>query len=155
MGVATDVVDIEQVDTREAEALQAVLVAAQDAVVRIIVAHAERHRRPEAIALRIVGDARIGIHQPPDLGRDRDFRTLAQRIADATLGQAATIMRRGIDVAQPGIQCRIDRGACIGIGHRVVEIAERGRTEPQFGHGQSGAPHGAAGYIGHSVSPNL
>lgn len=140
---------------RETKTLQTVLVAAQDAIIRIVVAHAERHRRPKAVALRIVGDARIGIHQPPDLGRDRDAGTLAQRIADAAFGQAAAVMRRGIDIVEPGIQRRIDCGACIGIGHGVIEIAERGGTEPEFGHGQSGAPHRAAGYIGHSVSPNL
>ena len=154
MRVAADIVNIQQVHPPQPQTLQAVLMAAQDAVMTVIVAHAERHGRAEAVTLPVVGDAGIRVHQPPDLGRYHHVRAGAHRVAHPSFGQAPPVMRRGIDIGHTGIQRRVDRRPRIGVGDRLIQIAERGRAEPQFGYGQPGASHRPASDIVHSVSPN-
>jgi hypothetical protein len=80
-------VDIENVDARQAQALQAVLDRAHDAVMRIVVDDVEPQRVP---ALEPRRGLRHRVQQPPDLGRQYPLASwlIAQRIADGALGLA-------------------------------------------------------------------
>src|SRR5215469_1419372 len=75
------VVDIENVDARQAQALQAVLERAHDAVMRIVVEDVERQRVP---ALEPGRGLRNRAQQSTDLGRQYPLASwlIAQRIAD-------------------------------------------------------------------------
>jgi hypothetical protein len=82
-----DVVDIENVDARQAQALQALLERAHDAVMRIVVDDVERQR---VLALEPGRGLRNRAQQSTDLGRQYPLPSwlIAQRIADGALGLA-------------------------------------------------------------------
>src|SRR5207247_1983402 len=96
-----DVVDVEDIDPRQAEPLQAVLERPHDRVVGVVESGSERHWRLGYFAH---GRLDLRAQQPPNLGRQHPFvaRHRAQRVADATLGLSEAVIGRGIDVAHPG-----------------------------------------------------
>ena len=100
--VGADIVDVEDVDPRQPEPLQAVLVGAHDPVIRIVVDRVERQRMTAAVGMHA---GRVRAQQAADLGREHPFvaRPVAQRVADRALGLADAVERRGIDIAHPGI----------------------------------------------------
>ena len=134
-----DVVDIENVDARQAQALQARLERAPDAVMRIVVDDIEGQRMP---ALELGRRLRHRAQQPPDLGGQYPVltRLIAQRIADGALGLADAVKGCGIDIAHAGRP----GGAHDRLGgfaaDRDAAAAKGGGAEPQYGHLERGAP---------------
>ena len=150
--VGADVVDIENVDARQAQALQAVLERAHDAVMRIVVDDVERQRVP---ALERGRGPRHRAQQPPDLGRQYPVvtRLIAQRVADGALGLADAVKGCGVDIAhagRPGGAHDRLRGFA---ADRDAGAAEGGGAEPQYGHFERGMPDPAPFEIRHVASP--
>ena len=129
VGPDVEVVDQQDVDPPGAKALQAVLDRAHDPVIGVVVDQAERQA---ALELAMVESGRIArLEQAPDLGREHEFGALlvAQRFAETVLGQAETIVRGGVEIADAGVVAGLDRGARLLIGERLVHVAERRPAE--------------------------
>ena len=136
--VGPDIVDIKDVDPRQPEPLQAVLVGAHDPVIRIVVDRVERQRMTAAVGVHA---GRVRAQQAADLGREHPVvaRPVAQRVADRALGLADAVERRGIDIAHPGLpggrDDRLGRLPC-----NIDPAAAQGRAaETEFGHHEPGA----------------
>jgi hypothetical protein len=134
-----DVVDIEDVDTGEAEPLQAVLIRPHDPVIGIVVDRVEGQRAAPRVARR-AGRARA--QQAADLGRQYPLvaRHLAHRVADCALGLADTIERCGIDIAQPGAPGRPDDRLGLGAADLGAAAAQGRATQPDDGDLDLGLP---------------
>jgi hypothetical protein len=148
MLIDADIVHIESVDPRQAEALQAVLEGAHDPVIGIVVDRLERHHLPP---LAGIGHRAARSQQAPDFGRQYPLvaRHGAQRIADAALGLAEPVIGRGVDIAHPGRPgSAYDRLRGFA-SHLDTAAAERRAAEPQNGHLQRGAPDPALGKFRH------
>ena len=94
--VGADVVHVEDVDAGQPEPLQAVLERAHDAVIGVVVDRVERQRMACGLGMHA---GRVRAQQAADLGRQHPFvaRPLAQRVADAALGLADAVERRGVE----------------------------------------------------------
>ena len=139
MLIGADIVHIENVDPRQAEALKAVLERAHDPVIRIVVDRFERQRVSPAIG----EDAgRVAAQQPADLGRQHPFapRTVAQHVADATLGLADPVVRRGIDVAHAGGPGGAHDFFCGGARDSDLAAAQGGTAKTELGYLQARVP---------------
>ncbi len=138
MGVGADVVHEQQVDALQAEPLQAVLERAHDAAVAVVVVRAERQRGGPAVVHRLHGG--IGAHQPADLGADDEgiAGLLAQEGAHAVLAQRVPVERGGVEIAQAGIPCRLQRSPGVCLGRGLVQPGQRAAT-----HAEAREPCGA------------
>src|SRR4029077_9158779 len=136
MLIGADIVHIKDVDPRQAEALKTVLERAHDSVIRIVVDRFEGQWVSPAIG----EDAgRAAAQQPADLGRQHPFapRTVAQRIADATLGLADPVVRRATHAAHaagPGGAHYSPRG---GADDGDLAAAKGGAAETELGDPQA------------------
>ena len=146
-GVMRDVqvVDQQQIDARQAEALQAVLEAAHDPIVAVVEAMLEfQSAAPEAVleVLRIVE----GAEQSADLGRQHvvGARAAIQRTTEAMLALATAIPRRGVVIADAGIPRRLQGGAGVGIIDHVEQISQPGAAEAELRELDVGAAEFAA-----------
>ena len=129
MGPDVEVVDQQNVDPPGAKTLQAVLDRAHDAVIGVVVDQAEWQA---ALELAMVERGRIArLEQASHLGREHELGALlvAQRLAETVLGQAETIVRGGVEIADAGVVAGLDRGARLLIGERLVHVAERRPAE--------------------------
>jgi hypothetical protein len=113
--------DIEDVDPRQAEALKTVLERAHDIG---------------------EGAGRVAAQQPADLGGEHPFasRTVAQRVADATLGLADPVIRRGIDVAHAAGPGGADDFFCGGARYIDLAAAQGGTAKAELGYLQARVP---------------
>ena len=88
-------------------------------------------RRLERIGIdeAVPGALRLGRHQqPPDLGRDqRPPRRIVrgERRPQPPLGKAEAVMRRGVEIGDPGRERRGDRRHRLVIADDAIEITDR------------------------------
>ena len=154
-GVMGDVqvVDQQQIDAWQAEALQAVLEAAHHPIVAVVEAVLEfQPAAPEAVLefLRVVD----GTEQPADLGGQHivGARTAIQRAAEAMLALPAAVPRRRVVVPDAGVPCGLQGGAGIGILDHVEQVAQPRAAEPELRELDVGAAEFAAGERVHGSS---
>ena len=115
MGNRANVVDEENVDLGEAEALLAVLHRAHDAIVGIVVVDGEGERLDPGVAIDFA--ALVGAQQTADLGREHDaLATVTQGIANEVFGAAETVLRGGVDEGESGFDAGGDGGARLLVG---------------------------------------
>ena len=149
--VVVQVVDQQHVDFREPQALQAVLVGPDDAVVAVVEAHVELERIDPRIALQAWAVACWPwLEQPADLGRQRvlRLRLVAQELPDAVLAQPQPVPGGGIEVADAGIPGRLQGSLGVGVGHGGAEIADRCAAVTELGElDRAGADAGALGVV--------
>jgi hypothetical protein len=88
------------------------------------------------------GAGRVAAQQPADLGGEHPFasRTVAQRVADATLGLADPVIRRGINVAHAGGPGGGHDFFCGGAGDSDLAAAQGGTAKAEFGYVQARVP---------------
>ena len=129
-----EVVDDEDVDPRHAEALQAVLIGAHDAVIAVVEAVLER--QPARPAMPRSGVRRVDrrLEDAADLGREEHLvaRLAVEEAADAVLALAAAVPRRRVVVADAAVPGRRERRLGVGVGHHREEIAERRAAEAEL-----------------------
>ena len=138
--------DQQQIDARQAEALQAVLEAAHDPVVAVVETVLEfQSAAPEAVleVLRVVERA----EQPADLGGQHIVGawTAIQRAAEAMLALPAAVPRRRVVVADAGVPRGLQRGAGISVLDHVEQVAQPGAAEAELRELDVGAAKFAAG----------
>jgi hypothetical protein len=136
MLIGADIVDIEDVDPRHAEALKTVLERAHDAVIRIVVDRFEGQRVPPLIG---EGAGRVAAQQPADLGGEHPLasRTVAQRVADATLGLPDPVIWGGINVAHAGGPGGAHDFFCGGAGDSDLAAAQGRTAKTELGYMQA------------------
>ena len=78
--------------------------------------------------------------EPPDLGGEHVLVSGAacEGGAEAALGQAESVVRRGVEVADAGVPGRLDRGVRLVVGRLAEQVAELRGAESEFGQGQAG-----------------
>ena len=132
----------QDVDTVEAEALQAVVERAPDRVVAIVVVDVERHRRAEAVPLRGVAG---GLQQPAGFGGQNISFALPppEHVADTALAQTLAVVGGRIEITEAGVPCRVEESRGIGIVERPVETAERRTAEAEDGDREAGRAYPA------------
>jgi hypothetical protein len=88
------------------------------------------------------GAGRVAAQQPADLGGEHPFasRTVAQRVADATLGLADPVIRRGINVAHAGGPGGAHDFFCGGAGDSDLAAAQGGTANAELGYLQARVP---------------
>ena len=150
-----DVVDVHDVDARQAETLQRILDRTHRAVVGIV----EDGREGQRAGERPLGRRRrVRPEQPADLGRqhERVPRHAAQALADAMLRQAVAVERRGVEVGHPGAARRGGRRAKRVVAHLGEQVAERSAAEAEGGYAERVAAEGArrVGGRAHRGSPS-
>ena len=132
---AVAVVQEEDVDAVGAEALQAVLEGAHDAVVAVVDLGAERGGSgEEGVGDGPGGGRAAGGEAPAGFGgEDGAGGQTAQGGADAVLGEAEAVERGGVDVGDAGGDGGLDggHGGVFGLG--LVEVAEAGGAEAEGG----------------------
>src|SRR5207302_11201083 len=111
MSLSADVVDEQDVDAREAEPLQTLLVRAEDSVMRIIERGLERHRRQKSMTVGARLGVRGGSQQPSGLGRNDDVGVAANGVAQAAFAETKAVIWRSVEIADPEIDRSIDRFA--------------------------------------------
>jgi len=128
--IKREVVDVDDVDVAEREALQAVFDRAARAVGRVIDDAPEGQGGDEGS-----GDLarRVGHQQAADLGRERVVlaRTTAQRLSEPVFGEAGAIVRRGVEVADAGVPCGVHGRQCCFFAGGVIHVAQPGAAEAQ------------------------
>ncbi len=131
VGIAIDVVDVDDVEPRNAEALQALVDRAQRPGAGIVPALPVRQHIDIAVLLARRGTVRN--EQSSDLRREDVLvsRDAAERLADADFRKAVAVMRRGIEIADAGcarVPHQCDRFV---FGDGVEEIAQRRAAESE------------------------
>ena len=132
-----EVVDDQDVDPRHAEALQAVLVGAHDAVIAVVAAVLEL--QPARPAGDAVDRGRARIDRRPedaaDLGREQELvpRLAIEEAADPVLALAAAVPGRRVVVADAAVPGRGERRLGVGLGHLGEELAKRRAAEAELG----------------------
>lgn len=133
MRVDADVVDIEDVDAVQAEPRIAEFDRTHDAVIAVVIVKLEGQRVNEAQFRHLVLGHRF--QQPADLGGQHVAVAWlgAQIVAEATFRQAETVMWRGVVIADAIRPRGVEDRLRVRIRHRLVEIAQRGAAETDFG----------------------
>ncbi len=139
------IVDERDVDPVQAEAVQARLQAAQDAVGAEVEPPDVAGGHGEALGVAVgradgasgVGMARraAGLEQAADLGGDDVViaRAVPQRVAEAALGQAEAVVRRGVEGPDPAVPGRVDGGPGVVVAHLGEQVPDRRAAEGQLG----------------------
>src|SRR5260221_5005306 len=132
-----DIGDMDDVEPRQPEALQAVLDRAQDAVIGII----EFRREGQDAAIEPAIGGGIRPQQTADLGGEHELVTLVmtQHGADAVLAQPVAIERRGIEEPDTGGKSAGDGARRVGLAQRGEKIAERRPAKADLADAQAGA----------------
>ena len=126
MDPAVEVVDQQEVDPVDSEALQAVLERPHHAVVAVV-----EHGLELETADPLSPIERAGLRGPPqepsDLGRQHVVlpRTPVERAAEPVLGLAAAVPGRGVEIARPAVPGRLDQFRRLGVVDLVEQVAER------------------------------
>jgi hypothetical protein len=143
--VLVGIVDEQDVDAVQAKALEARRDRAQDAVAAVVAPAPVRRGHGEALVV-VAGHLGDRLEQPSDLrGQDELVtRALGERGADAPLGEAEPVVRRGVEVAHAELPRRVDGRARIRVGRGAVEIAELGTAQSQARQLDAGVPDRAA-----------
>jgi len=107
---------------------EAGLVRSADRVRAIIEARLERI----GVGIAMAQAAPLGdrIEQAADLGRDEDLG-IAQRLTQPPFGKTEAVKGRRVEIGDAQIQRGPDRRLGLRVRHRRVEIAERGRADPE------------------------
>ena len=136
VGRDVDIVDIEDVDAIEAEALLAVLVGAHDRVVGVV----EDGSNGKGSCQLSRGGIRIAprLQQATDLGGQYPVVPIAEFVAHHMLGAAEAVVGRRIEVADAAVVGGENDHACVGVGDAIHVAAERGaakaeRRDPEVG----------------------
>jgi len=104
MSQPADVMDIQNIDPRQAQPLQAFFIGAHHRVVGIIIDRLKRHRRGIAMTHHGWIDwPRYRFQQPSDFGGKNDVLARPQRITQPALGQSKTIERRAVVITKAGL----------------------------------------------------
>ena len=143
---AVEVVDQQQVDGGQTQALEAVLPRAHDAVVGVVVAELEgQSAGPDAAveALQVAG----GLEDAAHLGGQHVPRPLLppQEVAHAVLGEAVPVVRGGVVEAHAALPGRGQRRLRLVVGDALEQLAEVGAAETDLGHGDAGLSDAALG----------
>jgi hypothetical protein len=112
---------------------------AHDAIIAVVIIG----REGQGIGKAVIGHGILG-HRPEhaaDLGRDHIAiaRLAIEKIAEAKLGQAVAVARRGIEIADAGVPGDLQRGRRLVAGDGLVEIADARAAEGIFGDLDAGA----------------
>ena len=138
LGLA-EIVQQQDIDAVEPQALIAALDGAHDAVIGIVEDDMEGHERVE------LGGNRIGIgpalDQPADFRREDEIipLMLAQHIAHAPLAEPEAVIGRGIEIAAALRPGRLHGPARIRLGNRGEEIAQGRAAEAERRDMEAGA----------------
>ena len=121
-----EVVDHQQVDRAEAEALQAVLVGTHDAVVAVVEVQRERQRIAPVLLVEQVGTGG-GAQHAAHLGGDLEpvARVPAQEFAEAVFALAVAVERRGVEVADAGVPCALQNSFGGRVADGAKQVADR------------------------------
>ncbi|MDI2022550.1 hypothetical protein PJL18_03090 [Paenarthrobacter nicotinovorans] len=120
--VDVGVVQVRDVHMAKAEPLQGLLNTATDAGLGEVPNTTANGRNVETFGIPASGP--VGFQQAPHLGGDDEFlpRLVPQDSTEPLFGQAQSVMRRGIEVADPGVPRRKYRGEGFPIRKGPVEI---------------------------------
>ena len=129
MGIAIDIVDVDNVEPRNAEALQALVDRAQRPGAGIVPALPVRQHIDIAVLLARRGAVRN--EESSDLRREDVLvaRDAAERLADADFRKAVAVMRRGIEIADAGRARMAHQRDRFVFGDGAEEIAQRRAAE--------------------------
>ncbi len=155
VGPAVGVVNQQQIEAVEPEPDQRLLDRAPHAVIGVVVDAAMRESADEA---RLAHARLPRLHAPPDLGRQHEFfaRNPAERSADAMLGQAVAVMRRGVEQRHARLEGGAHRADRRRVVEHAVDVAQRRAAESQRRHLDAGAAERPAWQRGsHGVLPRL
>jgi hypothetical protein len=125
VGVGADIVNVENVDLDDAEALLAVLEGFQDGVIGVVIGGAKRERVDPAILF--IADALIGHHQAPGLRAD-DIAVpiaVAQQNAEAALGARVAVIGSSIEIADAMSPGGFGRSLSLGVAGRAIKSSHR------------------------------
>ena len=138
-----EVVDHQQVDRAEAEALQAVLVGAHDAVVAVVEVQRERQRVAPVLLVEQVGPGG-GAQHAAHLGRHLELfaGAPAQEFAEAMFAFAVAVEWRGVVVADAGVPGALHHLPGGRVADRAEQVADRRAAETEPGEFDAGAPQG-------------
>ena len=150
VGEGIDVVDEEDVDAVEAEALEAVLVGAHGAVIGVVEPRLEGERLRPRIA-RLLGRA-PRLEAAADLGREHPAVAAAELVADDALRLAVAVERRRVEIADAAVEGVEDDDPGVGFGDCPDIAGERRAAEAEGGHLERG-PADPAGFELHDSSP--
>jgi len=127
-----EVVDDQEIDAVHAEALQAVLVGAHDAIVAVVEDMVEMQpARPES-GVEALGMTR-GLEDAPDLGRQDELaaRLAVEKAADAMLALAAAVPGRRVVVADAGVPGGLQRRLGVRLADPREQLAQGGAAEAE------------------------
>src|SRR5262249_12158284 len=124
-----EVVHDGEVNSRQAESLQAVFVGALYSIVRVVELDLESQAagpRPEVKCRQVARSARSAQHATYLGGNDKCIaRTLAQQGPHAELAEAATVPWRGVEVTHASIPGRVQRRLCLRLRQWSADAADR------------------------------
>jgi hypothetical protein len=148
----TDIVGIEDVDLREAQALQTVLERAHDSVIGIVIDRIERHRTSEPWIQRRIWTR---TQQTANLCRQHPLIAghFSQRISDDAACLTKAVKRRGIEIADAGRPSRTHNLFRDRAGNRDAMTAKRPCSEPENRHSEARTPQRARLEAHHTASP--
>src|SRR5271166_1608888 len=128
------IVDQQEIDAVDAEALQAVLERAHDPVVAVV-EHRLELQSPGPLILDRARFQRPAQHAA-DLGRDDELGAglAIKRSADAVLRQPAPVPGGSVDIAYALVPRSPNNRRRFVIFDHLEEVAERRGSEPEFGH---------------------
>jgi hypothetical protein len=126
---AVEIVHVNEVDAIETQPLAAVVEGALDTLARVIVFLDERRNVDVPVLRR--RRARIGMQDAADLGRqhERIAAGIAQRHPEPALGQAMSVVRRRVEIADAEGPCTVHDRDCFVVGKCAIQVAERRATE--------------------------
>ncbi len=138
VGEGANVVDVEDVDMGEVEAIQAGLNRAQDAVAGVVIGDKGRVCADETVVgLGAFGD---GGQQAAGFGGDDDFGAGfgGEKAAEALFGQAGAVEGCGVEIADAAVPCGLQGGLGGVGGAGLVEAGDPGAAKAEFGQVQAG-----------------
>ena len=135
-----EIVDQQNVDPVDAEALQAVLERAHHAVVAVV-EDGLKFEAAEPLILDGVRSERPAQHAA-DLGRYDEVgaRLAVERAPERMLGEPASVPWRGVEIAHAPAPRRVDDRRRLVIFDLDEQFAERSRAETELGHADIRAP---------------
>src|SRR5215813_6831730 len=150
----SDVVHEENVDSRQAKPLQAVLERAHNRIVGVVEYSIERH---SILPVFGCGYVHPWAQQPPDFCRQPPFvtRYFAQRVADTTLRLAKPIKGCGVYVAHSGRPGRSHDRFGLFTADRHPAAPERRAAKTESGHFERGTPDRALLKFRHTIPLSL
>ena len=136
-----EIVDDQDVDPRHAEALEAVLIGAHDAVIGVVPFDIEGEAAGPHAVVEGFGVGRR-LEDAADLGREHHLFSgaMVERPANPVLALPAAVPRRGVVVADAGVPGGGKGRIGLGLGDLREQVAERRAAEPELRHHDVGAP---------------